>query len=98
MVLVDGINQYEDSKANRERKIYSLLSARNREGVNVQHLDAEFEDEESLKLVPKVLESAHMYARYASSSDAMLVHPLSVMYEILRSWKMPILYENNGAE
>jgi hypothetical protein len=92
---LDGINRYAISpEENKGRKIYSLLSSRNREGTNVYHLGSEFDDE-SLKLVPKVLESVHMYARHAPSSNA--VHPLSIMYEVLRSWKMPTLYENNGA-
>ena len=92
---LDGINRYVDSpEVNRGRKIYSLLSSRNREGNNVYHLDAEFEDD-SLKLVPKVLESVNIYARHSYRADT--VPPLSIMYEILRSWKMPNLYENNGA-
>ena len=87
-------NRYGDtSELNRGRKIYSALSSRNREGTNVQHLDAEFGDE-SLTIVPKVLECVHSYAEYGSRDD---VHPLSLMYEIFRSWKMPTLYENNGA-
>ena len=83
----------EEPKVNRGRNIFSLLSSRNREGVNVQHFDAEFEDD-SLRVVPKVLEAVNVYAGYASAAA---VHPLSVMYEVLRSWKMPTLYENNRA-
>jgi hypothetical protein len=81
---------------NRGRKIYSLISSRNREGTNVHHLDAEI-DEDSLKLVPRVLKCVNIYAGY-SAEDVVegYVHPLSNMYEILRSWKMPTLYENNG--
>ena len=79
---------------NRGRNIYRLLDSRHRKGTNVQHLDAEFDDD-SLKLVPKVLECVNVYAGYIDPS-APAVHPLSVMYEILRSWKMPALYENNG--
>ena len=86
----DHINEEEEPKVNRGRKIFSLLSSRNREGVNVHHLDAEFDDD-SLKLVPKVLESVSIYAIYGKTDD---VYPLSITYEILRSWKMPILYEN----
>ena len=89
-------NWHVDSpKVNRARKIYSLLSSRHREGVNVHHLDTEFEDD-SLKFVPKVLESIHINAEYARGYKGN-VHPLSVMYEVLQSWKMPTLYENNGA-
>ena len=85
-------NQYEESKSNRATKIYSLISSRNREGTNVQHLNAEFEDE-SLKLVPKVLEAVNVYDEGGDEGDVL---PLSIMYEVLRSWKMPTLYENNG--
>jgi hypothetical protein len=88
------LNGREDShKVNRGRKIFSLLSSRNREGTNARHLDAEFDDD-SLKAVLKVLECVHSYAEYGFVPTA--VHPLSIMYEILRSWKMPALYENNG--
>ena len=89
------ISYINSPEVNRGRKIYSLLSSRNRVGTNVRHLDAEFEDD-SLKLVPKVLESVHICAGYVDPS-ASAVHPLSIMYVILRSWKMPALYENNGA-
>ena len=86
------------SKVNRARKIYHLLSKRNREGSNVQHLNSEFEDEDddSLALVPRVLESVYRYSRNRQGRHP--VHPLSIMYEILRSWEMPALYENCGME
>ena len=61
-----GDNMFDDSKVNRGRKIYNLLSSRNREGMNVHHLDSEFEDHSSLKLVPKVLECVHIYDRYSA--------------------------------
>ena len=91
----DHINneKYSQVKVNRGRKIFNLLSSRHREGTNVRHLDSEFDDE-SLKLVPKVLDCVNNYAEHGSTDD---VHPLSIVYEILRSWKMPTLYENNGA-
>ena len=56
------------------------------------HLNLEFGDEDegdgTLKLVPRVLESVHRYA-----SERSVVPPVSIMYEIMRSWKMPELYE-----
>ena len=82
-------------KCNRARKIYHLLSLRNLEGSNVQHLNLEFDDEDdSLTVVPRVLGSVHWYSMHRCSRN--LVHPLSIMYEILRSWKMPELFENSG--
>ena len=75
----------------RERKIYHLLSLRNREGINVRHLNTEFdEDEDSLKLAPKVLENISQLVR---PNGVRFVHPLSIMYEVIRSWKMPELFE-----
>ena len=86
----DGITPMDS----RMDKIYHLLSLRNREGSNVQHLNLEFEDDDSLALVPRVLESVHRYSRDGQGQNP--VHPLSIMYEILHSWKMPDLYENSG--
>ena len=58
------------------------------------HLNLEFgnedEDDDSLKLVPRVLESVHRYSYVYRPNTA---QPLSIMYEILRSWKIPELYE-----
>jgi len=89
---VDNIlisNGCDDKLVNRRLKLYHLLSARNREGSNVYHLNLELDKEDdSLVLVPKVLECIH---RYSHSSE--LVQPLSIMYEILGSWKMPALFE-----
>ena len=89
---IASCNDPDKLKANKGEKIYYLLSAMHRDGVNVRHLESEFEDD-SLKLVPKVLESVNIYAEYGSSTGD--VHPLSIMYEILRSWKMPTLYETS---
>ena len=81
--------------SNRARKMYHLLSARNKVEFNVNHLNLEFGDEnendESLKLVPRVLESVNRYDSNWESTD--YVPPLSITYEILRGWKMPELYE-----
>ena len=90
---------------NRSGKIHHLLSVRNKkEGSNAYHFNLELggeeDDDELLGLVPHVLESVNRYAKrrpppkyhkayYVSS-------PLSIMYEILQSWKMPELYELSG--
>jgi hypothetical protein len=89
---VDHFNKRGDPKSNRAKGLYRLLSWRHERGINVTHLDDEFCDD-SLKLVPNALGCVHRYAADKSSSD---VHPLSIVYEIMRSWKMPTLYENNG--
>ena len=76
--------------ANRTNKVYSLLAMGNVKGSNVNHLNLELEDD-SLKLVPNVLAiPALMPALTAERSD--LTKPLSVMYELMRNWKMPDLY------
>ena len=81
-------------KGNRAHKIYHLLSKRNQEGSNVHHLNLEFDHEDdSLALVPNVLVSVHGYSSIFGRNP---VHPLSITYEILRSWKMPELYENGS--
>jgi len=89
------------SKSRRTMKIHYVLSLRHREWSNIQHLKSEFdigdEEDDSLKLTPRVLEVVHKY--YAcTSSDAqyVLVNPLSIMYEVLRGWKMPELYEKRN--
>ena len=85
-------------KLNRARKIYHLLSVRNREESNVYHLNLEFgdddEDDAALKLVPRVLESVYRHAEmYAYIFESPYVTPLSIIYEVLRGWKVPELYE-----
>jgi len=91
---------YTDPKTIRCMKMHYILSLRHIEGSNVQHLNTEFDEDKdgddtslSLKIVPKVLEavSKHSNHRY---DDALRVNPLSIMYEILRGWKMPELYGN----
>ena len=99
---IDGIggNMHDPSitpKCNRARKMYHLLSLRSRERSNVKYLNSEFDDEDdSLTLVPNVLASVQQYCYGGMHDYSDQVHPLSIMYEILRSWKMPQLYECRG--
>ena len=81
--------KFPSSISKRGAKIYQLLSKRNKEGSNVRHLNLEFDEDDSLKLAPKVLECVHCYPK----ASKFTVHPLSIMYEIVRGWKMPELYE-----
>ena len=81
-------------KVNKARKIYHLLSTRNGERINVHHFNLEFDNDDgddSLVLVPQILDSVKHYSRVRRMNH---VPCLSIMYEILRSWKMPELYEN----
>ena len=89
---------YRPVKQTRARKIYQLLSKRNKEGSNVQHLNLEFEDDDdegglALKIVPKVFEAVH---NYSNESNSLPIPPLSIMYEVLRGWKMPELFEKRS--
>ena len=93
----NGNRYLPSSNARRVSKIYQLLSERNKEGSNVQHLNLEFDDgdeenDNSLKLAPHVLECVQMGGFVSSDS----VKPLSIMYEVLRGWKMPELYEKRS--
>ena len=86
------------SKIYNEYENISPLSNRNREGSNVQHLNAEFVDDEdddllTMKLVPKVLESTHNYSAQLYVIYGLAVPTLSIMYEILRGWKTPELFD-----
>ena len=79
-------------KSIRSRKMHYILTSRHKEGSNVQHLNKEFMDEEdSLKLAPKVLEAVY---KHSNKKRDRRIPPLSIMYEILRGWKMPELYGN----
>ena len=69
---ISNNNRLLDDKVNRGRKMYSLLSSRNREGVNVHHLFDEEFDDDSMKLVPKVLECVHIYAGHIQRSHDLL--------------------------
>jgi len=83
------INNLSNGKTvNRDRKIYSLLSTRCHEGSNASHLDKEF-GEDGLKYAPKVLSFISGYQMHAT--------PLAIMYDTLRNWRMPELYEYQRA-
>ena len=67
------------------------------------HFNLEFGDDdndEHLGLVPHVLESVNRYAKRRPlpnyHDEYYVSSPLSIMYEILQSWKMPELYERSG--
>ncbi|KAL7537176.1 hypothetical protein ACHAXR_007645 [Thalassiosira sp. AJA248-18] len=88
-------NNWNNSKRNRRMKIYYLLSSRNREGSNAHHLDSDI-GEESLKLAPEVLQCVNHCSGCEQDEvrqDDGVVKPLSIIYEILRNWRMPSLYE-----
>ena len=84
-------NSSTDMEKNRARKIYALLSSRNKTMSNVQH----FSDVD-LKLLPNILQSVQKY--YMHTHDPK-VNPLSIVYEIMRKWDKAFpLYKSLGVE
>ena len=85
-------DKFSTKKQTRGRKIYSLLSRRATEGVSAYHLEMEL-GEDSLELAPYVLSSVNVYKeRYISLLDP-VKKPAAIVYDILRNWKMPELYD-----
>ncbi len=93
-----GWNEKPDS-FNRARKIYNLLSKRNksRSTPNVQHFD-----DIDIKLLPSILEAVQRYASVVYSFDRhrpgyCRVEPLSIVYEVMRKWDIVFpLYTDGG--
>ncbi|EJK58758.1 hypothetical protein THAOC_21085 [Thalassiosira oceanica] len=78
------------SQQRRRRKLYKLLSARHAEGSNARHLNAELgEGAFTTKLVPRVL---RCIGRWSADRDKPA--PLSLCFELMKSWNMPELYEH----
>ena len=84
---------------NRARKIYNLLSKRNKSmsTSNVQHFGGI-----DVKLLPSILEAVQRYASVVHPSDRFQsgycrVEPLSIVYEVMRKWdKVFPLYTDEG--
>ncbi|EJK45341.1 hypothetical protein THAOC_36048 [Thalassiosira oceanica] len=93
---VDRVQNNEQGmtpRQRRNRKLYQLLSTRHLEGSNARHLNAELGGEKfAIKLVPKVL---HCIKRYSSDRTADWPKPLSITYELIKSWMMPELFEHH---
>ena len=86
--LLDSWN-YDGLNAERPKKIYYLLSKRNRKEINVDCLKEEIEGDELFRLVPNILACVYRYyfrSGRATQNDHK-VFPLSIICEILR--KMP---------
>ena len=69
----------------RQKKIYTVLSTRNRDCSNVGH----FEDIH-VKLLPNMLHSIQKYSNYQYDDMSQVrghFHPLSIVYEICRNWE-----------
>ena len=82
----------------RSKKIYSILSMRNRECSNAQHLD-----DVPFELLPEMVASIQDHSTYHVGEGLPLqgvkdVKSLSVAYEIMRHWeKVFSLYETLGS-
>ena len=75
------------SKFVRQKKIYSVLSLRNRDFSNVKH----FEDV-PVETLPYMLQSIQEYSNYRDGGADISqvrghVNPLSIVYEICRNWE-----------
>ena len=86
-------DHYYDPEYVRQKKIYYILSARNRSLSNVDH----FDEDMPVELLPDMLMSIQKYAHYHDigndeekevkpSQDNSDVKPLSIMFEILQRW------------
>ena len=78
----------------RQKKIYSVLSLRNRNCSNVGHFD-----DVPVEFLPDMLKCIHQYSEYRTGDSDISqgvhdVNPLSVVYEICRYWdKSLAVYE-----
>mmetsp|Transcript_36012 Transcript_36012/g.75826 ORF Transcript_36012/g.75826 Transcript_36012/m.75826 type:complete len:300 (-) Transcript_36012:97-996(-) len=80
---------YVDWRENRGVKIFFMLTNRNRDGTNTHYMDLEL-GEDSLSLVPRILECVYNYFNYYSNIQMSFngVKPLSIIYELIRFWKI----------
>lgn len=85
-------------------KMYTLFLRRHMEGSNAHHLSREFGSGMPMALAPVVLgavigslkvgfESIEFMAEEVDKAELRPVEPVSILFEILRTWKMPELYE-----
>ena len=90
-----GVNYSGMTPQERRRcKLYKMLSSRHAVGSNARHLNSELGVGTFVtKLVPGVLECIEK-----CSIDRLVDSPvpLSLYFELMRSWKMPELYEHRG--
>ena len=72
----------------RQKKLYSVLSSRNRDCSNVGN----FDDDMPVELLPHMLHSIHRFSNYYDGGSDISqvrghVHPLSLVYELCRHWE-----------
>eukprot|EP00986_Skeletonema_menzelii_P011781 scaffold6179_cov120-Skeletonema_menzelii.AAC.1 len=72
-------NPSSDMGENRGRKLYGLLSSRNKTMSNVQH----FSDID-VKVLPNILQAVQNYSNNMHGYEK--ANPLSIVYEVMRRW------------
>eukprot|EP00956_Cyclotella_meneghiniana_P021969 scaffold40761_cov34-Cyclotella_meneghiniana.AAC.2 len=91
---IDNFNTCHDHTLNRRKKIYTLLSKRNRHRENASFFEL---DGIGIKHIPKILSLLRLFSEHHSYDEESIqgqdeVKPLSIAYEIMRDWRMPELY------
>ena len=91
-----NVSEYSDWQFNRGIKIYDELSDHCSENNMSLFLDAEL-GEDSLSLLPMVLEFVQRYGFDVDLREESGLHPiqspLSIYFELLKTWKMPEIFE-----
>ncbi|EJK48487.1 hypothetical protein THAOC_32710 [Thalassiosira oceanica] len=88
---VEGNDYGMTPRQRRNQKLYKLLSTRHLDGSNARHLNGELgEDKYTIKLVPKVL---HCIKLYSSDKATDSSSPLSITFELIKTWMIPELFE-----
>eukprot|EP00956_Cyclotella_meneghiniana_P010976 scaffold15382_cov104-Cyclotella_meneghiniana.AAC.2 len=92
--ILDKFNKCNDPVKNRRKKIYNILSTRNRRRENAAYFES---DGIRIKHIPQILASLkslseHYLGDKRGSQHVDEVKPLSIAFEIMRDWKIPELY------
>ena len=79
---------------NRRKKIYTILSTRNKNRENAAHFES---DNIGVKHMPQILALLKPFSEHHLHDKEGIrgedeVEPLSIAYEIMRDWRMPELY------
>ncbi|EJK44910.1 hypothetical protein THAOC_36517 [Thalassiosira oceanica] len=80
-------NSNDSAKLNRRKKLFMLIRKRHRNGCQISQLETEF-SESSVGIMPHVLSFISMH-----ESRNMKHYCLSVLFEMMRDWKTPEIYQ-----
>ena len=86
MFMNDSI---KSGKWNRGRKLFWVLVIRH---PNASHIESEL-PERNMGFVPHVLACINTYSTYWRRSDFIANCNLSVLFELVRDWKTPEMYQ-----